>query len=104
MAITEAIAGIVAIAAVVAAIVLVRHGRSGWVVLLGMVLIGLGVAAFLIRQPYGWFAYVPGSTAAFVSAPLGTLAISGLMVGAAGFFALGCGVTGLIRSKRGSRG
>jgi heme/copper-type cytochrome/quinol oxidase subunit 1 len=94
------IAGVVAIAAVVAAIALERHGRSGWVVLLSLVLIGFGVAAFLIRQPYGWFAYAPLSNDVFISAPLGTLAISGLIVGAAGFFALGCGVAGLIARKR----
>jgi heme/copper-type cytochrome/quinol oxidase subunit 1 len=93
------IAGVVAIAAVVAAIVLARHERSGWAVLLGLVLIGSGIAAFLIRQPYGWFAYAPLSNDVFISAPLGTLAISGLMVGAAGFFALGCGVTGLITHR-----
>lgn len=99
-----AIAGVVAIAAVVAATLLTRRGRNGWTALLGAILVVLGVTAFLNRQPYGWFAYAPLSSNVFVSAPLGGLAGSGLIVGAAGFFCLGCAVAGVLLGKRGRAG
>lgn len=101
MAVTDVVIALaVAIASVIAGILLTRRGRNGWTALLGVILVVLGVTAFLNRQPYGWFAYAPLSTNVFVSAPLGSLAVSGLIVGAAGFFCFGCGVTGALTSKR----